>query len=97
MSPFSSGLSMLVSKCGKARPTLPCLVPGPGRLGTNHNLVTSHMICLDQDASFHLEDCGPVVSVEPSSSMIGRSSEAKYCCVLKDRGEAPEKRPPRVG
>ena len=43
LSPFSSGLSMLVSKCGKARPTLPCLVPGPGRL----------------------EDCGPVVSVEP--------------------------------
>ena len=66
---------MPVSKWGKARPTLPCLVPGPGRL----------------------EDWGPVVSVEPSSSMMGRSREAKYCCVLSDSGEAPEKRPPRVG
>ena len=75
MSPFLSGLSMLVSKCGKALPTLPCLVPGPGRL----------------------EDWGPVVSVEPSSSMMGRSREAKYCCVLRDSGEAPEKRPPSVG
>ena len=29
--------------------------------------------------------------------MIGRSSEAKYCCVPRDRGEAPEKRPPSEG
>ena len=68
-------MSILVSKWGNALPTLPCLVPGPGRL----------------------VDCGPVVSVEPSNSMIGRSSEAKYSWVLSDSGDAPEKRPPRLG